>query len=105
MRSLECWQNAQTKRAQDLEAELHTRGCLQPLRVLFESHAVHIGAIVAAIIVPVVRVCHVHSIHRAQSVLIPFLMSSVCFFSPFGNTLICCRNTFTLIGLIWIRVK
>uniref|UniRef100_A0A915AYJ6 Tetraspanin n=1 Tax=Parascaris univalens TaxID=6257 RepID=A0A915AYJ6_PARUN len=58
MRSLECWQNAQTKRAQDLEAELHTRGCLQPLRVLFESHAVYIGAIVAAIIVPVcISVC------------------------------------------------
>ncbi|VDM44975.1 unnamed protein product [Toxocara canis] len=58
MRSLECWQNAQTKRPQDLEADLHTRGCLQPLRMLFESHAVHVGAVVAAIIVPVcISVC------------------------------------------------
>ncbi|VDN26792.1 unnamed protein product [Gongylonema pulchrum] len=47
MRSLECWQNAQRKRPQELEADLHTRGCLQPLRILFESHAIHVGAAVA----------------------------------------------------------
>lgn len=54
MRSLQCWQNAQTKRSQELEADLYTRGCLQPLRVLFESHAIHVGAAVAIIIIPVV---------------------------------------------------
>ncbi|VBB34208.1 unnamed protein product, partial [Acanthocheilonema viteae] len=58
MRSLQCWQNAQTKRPQELEADLHTRGCLQPLRILFESHAVHVGAVVAIIIIPVcISVC------------------------------------------------
>ncbi|VDK80323.1 unnamed protein product [Litomosoides sigmodontis] len=58
MRSLQCWQNAQTKRPQELEADLHTRGCLQPLRILFESHAVHIGAVVAIVIIPVcISVC------------------------------------------------
>ncbi|CAG9530877.1 unnamed protein product, partial [Cercopithifilaria johnstoni] len=58
MRSLQCWQNAQTKRPQELETDLHTRGCLQPLRILFESHAVHVGAVVAIIIIPVcISVC------------------------------------------------
>ncbi|VDM95592.1 unnamed protein product [Thelazia callipaeda] len=58
MRSLECWQNAQSKRPQELESDLHTRGCLQPLRILFESHAVHLGAFVAIIIIPVcISVC------------------------------------------------
>uniref|UniRef100_A0A915PQM6 Tetraspanin family protein n=1 Tax=Setaria digitata TaxID=48799 RepID=A0A915PQM6_9BILA len=58
MRSLQCWQNAQTKRPQELEADLHTRGCLQPLRILFESHAVHVGAAVAIVIIPVcISVC------------------------------------------------
>ncbi|OZC09236.1 tetraspanin family protein [Onchocerca flexuosa] len=58
MRSLQCWQNAQTKRPQELEADLHTRGCLQPLRILFESHAIHVGAAVAIIIIPVcISVC------------------------------------------------
>ncbi|KAM3726511.1 Tetraspanin-14 [Dirofilaria immitis] len=58
MRSLQCWQNAQTKRLQELEADLHTRGCLQPLRILFESHAVHVGAVVAIIVIPVcISVC------------------------------------------------
>ncbi|EFO26253.2 tetraspanin family protein [Loa loa] len=58
MRSLQCWLNAQTKRPQELEADLHTRGCLQPLRTVFESHAVHIGAVVAIIIIPVcISVC------------------------------------------------
>uniref|UniRef100_A0A1I8A3V8 Tetraspanin n=1 Tax=Steinernema glaseri TaxID=37863 RepID=A0A1I8A3V8_9BILA len=61
MRSLQCWQNAQTKRVQDLEQDLHTRGCLQPLRTLFESHAVHIGIVVAVVILPVcVSVCLSH---------------------------------------------
>ncbi|VDK46351.1 unnamed protein product [Anisakis simplex] len=58
MRSFECWQNAQLKRPQEIETHLHTRGCLQPLRVIFESHALHIGAVVAAIIAPVcISVC------------------------------------------------
>ncbi|VDD84947.1 unnamed protein product [Enterobius vermicularis] len=58
MRSLECWQHAQTKKSQELEADLYTRGCLQPLRVLFESHAVRIGAAVAFVLIPVcVSVC------------------------------------------------
>ncbi|VDM13941.1 unnamed protein product, partial [Wuchereria bancrofti] len=58
MRSLQCWQNAQTKRPQELEADLHTRGCLQPLRILFESHAIHVGAVIAIIIIPVcISVC------------------------------------------------
>ncbi|TMS36687.1 hypothetical protein L596_003789 [Steinernema carpocapsae] len=61
MRSLQCWQNAQTKRAQDLEQDLHTKGCLQPLRTLFESHAVHIGIVVAVIILPVfISFCFSH---------------------------------------------
>lgn len=54
MRSLECWQNAQTKRIQEIEADIYVRGCLQPLRTLFEGHAVHLGAVVAGIILPVV---------------------------------------------------
>jgi len=53
MRSLSCWQNALTRRPQDVEAEIHARGCLQPLRMLFESHAVHVGAVVAVLILPV----------------------------------------------------
>ncbi|PAV91097.1 hypothetical protein WR25_02800 [Diploscapter pachys] len=53
MRSLECWQGALTKRPEDLERDVYTRGCLQPLKSVFESHAVHIGAAVALIIVPV----------------------------------------------------
>ncbi|CAI5455443.1 unnamed protein product [Caenorhabditis angaria] len=58
MRSLECWQNALTKRPADLEHDIYTRGCLQPLRTLFESHAVHIGAAVALLIIPVcISVC------------------------------------------------
>ncbi|CAO4385368.1 unnamed protein product [Caenorhabditis nigoni] len=58
MRSLECWQNALTKRPGDLEHDIYTRGCLQPLRTLFESHAVHVGAFVALLIVPVcISVC------------------------------------------------
>lgn len=56
MRSLECWQNAQSKRIQDIEADIYVRGCLYPLRTLFESHAVHLGAVVAGIILPVVGV-------------------------------------------------
>lgn len=54
MRSLECWQNAQNKRPQEAEASLHTRGCLQPLKSLFENNAVYIGSFVAIVIVPVV---------------------------------------------------
>ncbi|CAD6185107.1 unnamed protein product [Caenorhabditis auriculariae] len=58
MRSLECWQNALTKRPSELEHDIYTRGCLQPLRTVFESHAVHIGAAVALLIVPVcISVC------------------------------------------------
>ncbi|MFH4975803.1 hypothetical protein AB6A40_002512 [Gnathostoma spinigerum] len=58
MRSLECWQNAQTKRPQELETAIHVRGCLQPLRALFDKYALHIGAAVAAVIIPVcVSVC------------------------------------------------
>ncbi|CAJ0921498.1 unnamed protein product, partial [Mesorhabditis belari] len=53
MRSLECWRNALTKRPPDIEADIHTRGCVQPLRTLFETHAVHIGAVVAVILLPV----------------------------------------------------
>ncbi|VDO93296.1 unnamed protein product [Heligmosomoides polygyrus] len=54
MRSLECWQNTLTKRPQDLEHDIYTRGCLQPLRALFESHAIHIALVVAIVIIPVV---------------------------------------------------
>ncbi|CAB3411643.1 unnamed protein product [Caenorhabditis bovis] len=58
MRSLECWQNALTKRPAELEHDIYTRGCLQPLRGVFESHAVHIGAFVALLIIPVcISVC------------------------------------------------
>lgn len=55
MRSLQCWQNALSKRVQDLETDIYVRGCLQPVRTLFESHAVHLGAVVAIFIIPVVR--------------------------------------------------
>ena len=65
MRSLQCWQNAQTKRVQDLETDIYVRGCLQPMRSLFESHAVHLGAIVAVFIVPVCfSVCLSHLLAR-----------------------------------------
>ncbi|KJH40400.1 tetraspanin family protein [Dictyocaulus viviparus] len=58
MRSLECWQNTLKKRPQDLEHDIYTRGCLQPLRTVFESHAIHIGLAVAVIVIPVcVLVC------------------------------------------------
>ncbi|VDM82665.1 unnamed protein product [Strongylus vulgaris] len=58
MRSLECWQNALSKRPQELEYDIYTRGCLQPLRSVFQSHSVHICAAVALVIVPVcVSVC------------------------------------------------
>ncbi|GMT36148.1 hypothetical protein PFISCL1PPCAC_27445 [Pristionchus fissidentatus] len=53
MRSLECWQNALKKRPQDIENDIHTRGCLLPLRSVFETHALHIGMVVAVIIIPV----------------------------------------------------
>uniref|UniRef100_A0AC34GU05 Tetraspanin n=1 Tax=Panagrolaimus sp. ES5 TaxID=591445 RepID=A0AC34GU05_9BILA len=65
MRSLQCWQNAQTKRTQDLETDIYVRGCLQPVRTLFESHAVHLGAIVAVFIIPVCfSVCLSHLLAR-----------------------------------------
>uniref|UniRef100_A0A914CTC9 Tetraspanin n=1 Tax=Acrobeloides nanus TaxID=290746 RepID=A0A914CTC9_9BILA len=65
MRSLECWQNAQSKRIQDIEADIYVRGCLYPLRTLFESHAVHLGAVVAGIILPVcLAVCLSHLLAR-----------------------------------------
>ncbi|VDL70303.1 unnamed protein product [Nippostrongylus brasiliensis] len=58
MRSLECWQNTLNKRPQDLEHDIYTRGCLQPLRAVFESHAIHIALVVAIVIIPVcVSVC------------------------------------------------
>ncbi|KHJ87163.1 tetraspanin family protein [Oesophagostomum dentatum] len=58
MRSLECWQNALSKRPQELEYDIYTRGCLQPLRSVFQSHSVHICAAVALVIIPVcVSVC------------------------------------------------
>ncbi|VDN59774.1 unnamed protein product [Dracunculus medinensis] len=57
MRSLECWQNAQNKRPQEAEASLHTRGCLQPLKSLFENNAVYIGSFVAIVIVPCITIC------------------------------------------------
>ncbi|CAJ0609537.1 unnamed protein product [Cylicocyclus nassatus] len=58
MRSLECWQNALNKRPQELEYDIYTRGCLQPLRSVFQSHSIHICAAVALVIVPVcVSVC------------------------------------------------
>ncbi|KAE9553871.1 hypothetical protein FO519_002912 [Halicephalobus sp. NKZ332] len=65
MRSLQCWQNAQTKRVQDLETDIYVRGCLQPIRTLFESHAVHLGVIVAVFILPVCfSVCISHLLAR-----------------------------------------
>ncbi|CAJ0569252.1 unnamed protein product, partial [Mesorhabditis spiculigera] len=65
MRSLECWRNALSKRPPDLEADIHTRGCLQPLRTLFETHAVHIGAVVAVILLPVsISVCFTNVLAR-----------------------------------------
>jgi hypothetical protein len=54
MRSLECWQNAQTKKIRELETNIYTRGCLHPLKSAFERHAVHIGALVGGLIIPVV---------------------------------------------------
>uniref|UniRef100_A0A915D9L5 Uncharacterized protein n=1 Tax=Ditylenchus dipsaci TaxID=166011 RepID=A0A915D9L5_9BILA len=41
------------QKEQELENDIHTRGCLQPLRAIFEKYAVHLGAVVAAIILPV----------------------------------------------------
>jgi hypothetical protein len=35
--------------------EIYVAGCLQPLRALFDAHALHIGMAVVAIIVPVVK--------------------------------------------------
>uniref|UniRef100_A0A7E4VKJ3 Tetraspanin n=1 Tax=Panagrellus redivivus TaxID=6233 RepID=A0A7E4VKJ3_PANRE len=65
MRSLQCWQNAQTKRVQDLETDIYVRGCLQPVRALFESHAVHLGVIVAVLFLPVCFwVCLSHLLAR-----------------------------------------
>ncbi|KAI6188397.1 Tetraspanin [Aphelenchoides besseyi] len=52
MRSLECWQNAQTKRPQELENDLYIRGCTAPLRQTFESHAILIGSAVALALIP-----------------------------------------------------
>ncbi|VDM54010.1 unnamed protein product [Angiostrongylus costaricensis] len=58
MRSLECWQNTLNKRPQDLEHDIYTRGCLQPLRAVFESHAIHIGLAVTIVIIPVcISIC------------------------------------------------
>ncbi|KAL6724242.1 hypothetical protein Aduo_019147 [Ancylostoma duodenale] len=58
MRSLECWQNALSKRPQELEHDIYTRGCLQPLRSVFQSHSIHICAAVAIVIIPVcISVC------------------------------------------------
>ncbi|EYB94509.1 hypothetical protein Y032_0170g236 [Ancylostoma ceylanicum] len=58
MRSLECWQNALSKRPQELEHDIYTRGCLQPLRAVFQSHSIHICAAVAIVIIPVcISVC------------------------------------------------
>jgi hypothetical protein len=65
MRSLQCWQNALSKRTQDLETDIYVRGCLQPVRTLFESHAVHLGAMVAIFIIPVCfSVCLSHLLAR-----------------------------------------
>lgn len=58
MRSLQCWQNAQTKRPQELENDLYIRGCMTPLRQAFEAHAVLIGSTVAMILVPGVSLKH-----------------------------------------------
>ncbi|CAK5088690.1 unnamed protein product [Meloidogyne enterolobii] len=56
--SIQCWQNAQKKREQELDSDIYVLGCLQPLRTLFDSHALHIGMIVLSIIFPVcVTVC------------------------------------------------
>ncbi|KAI6240153.1 Tetraspanin-33 [Aphelenchoides fujianensis] len=52
MRSLQCWQNAQTKRPQELENDLYVRGCMAPLRQAFESHAILIGSAVALALIP-----------------------------------------------------
>lgn len=54
IRSLQCWQNAQKKADQEVDNDIFTSGCLQPLRSLFERHAVHLGMFVVAIIIPVV---------------------------------------------------
>uniref|UniRef100_A0A915MVM3 Uncharacterized protein n=1 Tax=Meloidogyne javanica TaxID=6303 RepID=A0A915MVM3_MELJA len=53
IRSIQCWQNAQKKREQELDSDIYVLGCLQPLRTLFDSHALHIGMIVLSIIFPV----------------------------------------------------
>ncbi|KAF7632242.1 Tetraspanin [Meloidogyne graminicola] len=58
IRSIQCWQNAQKKKEQELDSDIYVLGCLQPLRSLFDSHALHIGMIVLSIIFPVcVTVC------------------------------------------------
>jgi hypothetical protein len=65
IRSLECWQNAQAKRVQELENDIYVRGCLGPLRTVFESHAIHLGAAVAIFILPVcLGVCLSHVLAR-----------------------------------------
>lgn len=53
IRSIQCWQNAQKKREQELDQDIHVGGCLQPLRALFDAHALHIGMAVLSVIVPV----------------------------------------------------
>uniref|UniRef100_A0A914IAJ9 Tetraspanin n=1 Tax=Globodera rostochiensis TaxID=31243 RepID=A0A914IAJ9_GLORO len=53
IRSLQCWQNAQKKREQQLDSDIYVAGCLQPLRTLFDDHALHIGLGVVSVILPV----------------------------------------------------
>ncbi|CAI4225628.1 unnamed protein product [Auanema sp. JU1783] len=58
MRSLQCWQNALNRQPIELEHDIYTRGCLAPLRAVLETNAVHIGIVMALVIVPVcVLVC------------------------------------------------
>ncbi|KAL3095358.1 hypothetical protein niasHS_007457 [Heterodera schachtii] len=53
IRSLQCWQNAQKKREQQLDSDIYVAGCLQPLRTLFDDHAFHIGFGVVSVVLPV----------------------------------------------------
>ena len=54
IRSLQCWQNAQTKRPQELESDLYVRGCIGPLRATFENHVILIGTTIALAFLPAV---------------------------------------------------
>jgi len=50
---VQCWRDAQKQALTENQDRIYTDGCLHPLQKAFEGHAVIIGAVVGAIIVPV----------------------------------------------------